>query len=175
MGGHGYLAASVAGAFPALSVAGHLTMSGGFPHGGPTVGPATVHVVEIVPVAEVLTSFAYVGGVQPTETEVLIGPGRATVGWFGSLLHWRRFPIEDGVKPLPVTVNTVPADTPVLGLSVNVPTAADAGSASTSSAAPVTRKRDAAICRTLTRRTRPDGVRGATAVGNHSPGGDALA
>jgi hypothetical protein len=33
-------------------------MSGDAPQGGPTVGPATVHVVEMVPVAEVDTSLA---------------------------------------------------------------------------------------------------------------------
>jgi len=171
------LAASVAGLPPELSVAGHLAMSGGFPHGGPTVGPSTVQDAEIVPVAEVLTSFENDGGEQLTETEVLIGAGSATVGWLGSLLHSRMLPIDEWVKPLPVTVSTVPSATPVVGLSVIVPTtpAAAAGSASTNSAAPVKRKSDAAICRTLTRRSRPDGVRGATAVRNHSPGGDALA
>jgi hypothetical protein len=68
----------------------------------------------------------------------LIGPGRATVGWFGSLLHWRRLPIEVFVNPLPVTVSTVPVATPELGLSVSVPTAADAGNASTTITSPPT-------------------------------------
>ena len=138
------------------------------------MGPATVHVVEIVPVADVETSLAYVGDVHPTEIDVLIGGPSATVGWFGSLLHWRRLPIDPCEKPLPVTVRTVPFVTPVLGLSVSVPTAADAGIASKSNAAPVRRKSDAANWSAFTRRTRPDGVLGVTATGHHRPGGDEL-
>ena len=147
-------------------------MSGAGPHGGPTVGPATVQVVETVPVADVVTSFAYVGDVQPTETDVLIGPGRATVGWFGSLLHWRRLPIEVCEKPLPVTVSTVPWATPVLGLRVSVPTtpAADAGIASTRRVKPATKKSDATICSDRTIRARPDLVARITGTDSHSPG-----
>jgi len=42
VGGHGYFAASVAGAFPALSADGQTSRAGGPPHGGPVVPPTTV-------------------------------------------------------------------------------------------------------------------------------------
>jgi len=144
-------------------------MSGAGPQGGPTVGPRTVHVVEMVPVDEVLTIFEKDGGEQPTEIVVLIGAGRATVGWPGSLLHSRRLPSDPCVKPLPVTVNTVPSDTPVLGLNVRLPTAADAGNAATTRLTPPATSMTAIAWSNFTKRARPKRLSRRRAIVHPSP------
>jgi hypothetical protein len=126
VGGHGKLAASVAGFCPALSVVGHVAMSGGDPQGGPIVPDATVQLVEIDPSAWVDTRWLYDGGVHPTETAVLTGEPSATVGSLGASLHSRMVPIELCANPLPVTDTLCPPVTPVLGLTDIVGDAADA-------------------------------------------------
>jgi len=120
VGGHGYLAESAAGDWPALSVAGHVTMSGAGPHGGPIVPPRTVQAVDSVPVADVDTTWEYDGGEHPTETFELAGAPRATVGWLASLLHSRMVPGEFLVNPLPETWTLCPAVIPVFGVTVAV-------------------------------------------------------
>ncbi len=57
----------------------------------------------------------------------MIGAPRATVGWFASLLHSRRLPIEFGVNPEAVTVTDWPVVTPLDGVIVSVTVAACAG------------------------------------------------
>lgn len=79
VGGHGYLAASVAGAFPPLSVVGHVTRSDA-PHGGPGVGEMMLKVVEMLPSAATVTSPVTEIPLQLTGTDWLTGAGRETVG-----------------------------------------------------------------------------------------------
>lgn len=71
------------------------------------------------PLLSVETS-VYVGAVQPTDTSELTGDPSETVGWFGSLLHSRMFPMELGVNPLPVTETDWPLVKPVSGLALIV-------------------------------------------------------
>jgi len=55
-------------------------------------------------VALVVTRCEYEAAVQLTEIVELTGAGTSTVGCFASELHSRTFPIDEAVKPLPVTV-----------------------------------------------------------------------
>jgi hypothetical protein len=118
VGGHGYRAASAVGLVPALSVAGHVNRAGWGPHGGPTVPWTTLNVVDKVPVALVATSADNEIAVQLTETAVLTGAGRATVGCLASELHSKTFPGDVLVKPLPVIDTGVPLLKPVFGVMV---------------------------------------------------------
>src|SRR5580658_5220394 len=118
VGGHGYSAASAAGALPALSVAGHVAAAGAAPHGGPTVPWTTGNMSEIAPLAVVVTSFESDGAVQLTEMVLLMRPPTLTVGCFASLLHSSTLPIELSVNPLPVRLTMEPLDSPVVGVPV---------------------------------------------------------
>lgn len=73
------MAASVAGAFPALSVAGQDTRFEP-PHGGPGVGETIVNVVESDPPAVVVASPVTLIPLQLTGTLWLMGAGKLTVG-----------------------------------------------------------------------------------------------
>jgi hypothetical protein len=57
--------------------------------------------------------------VHDTGTVWLTGAGRATEGWLGSLLHWRRMPMEFGSYPDPVTAIGVPPFRQVPGFAVS--------------------------------------------------------
>jgi hypothetical protein len=142
VGGHGYSAASAVGLFPATSVAGHVTTAGLGPHGGPTVPWTTVKVVETPPDALVVTIACNDGALQPTAIKELTRPPSITLGCLASVLHSRMFPIEVGVKPLPVMVTEVPLLRPVLGVTVIVPVtpAADADTWLPTIVSPATKK-----------------------------------
>lgn len=79
VGGQGYFAASLAGAFPPLSELGHVTRSDP-PQGGPGVGELMLNVVESVPAELTVTRPAAAIPLQLTGTDWLIGAGKATVG-----------------------------------------------------------------------------------------------
>ncbi len=68
----------------------------------------------------VVTSFDNDGAIQLTEIVELTTPPTLTVGWFGSLLHSRTFPIEFLANPLPVSFTGEPLAKPVVGVPVNV-------------------------------------------------------
>ena len=121
VGGHGYRAASAVGLFPLASVAGHVAAAGAGPQGGPTVPSTTSNVVEIVPVAVVVTSLDNDGALQLTGMAELTTPPTCTLGWPESLLHSRMLPIEVWLKPLPVIVMLCPLVRPVAGVMVMVP------------------------------------------------------
>jgi hypothetical protein len=118
VGGHGYSAASAVGLPPPSSVAGQVSRAGGGPHGGPTVPWTTLNVVDNAPVELVATSADNEIAVQLTDTGLLTGAGRTTLGCLGSELHSRTFPGDPWAKPLPVIVTDSPPVNPVLGVMV---------------------------------------------------------
>lgn len=77
-------------------------------------------VVEIDPSLPTVTSPAAAIPLQLTGTDWLIGAGRATVGWFLSLLHSRTAPVAPFVNPEPVTATFVPPLRQVPGLAVRL-------------------------------------------------------
>lgn len=116
VGGHGYFAASLAGAFPALSVAGHGNRAGEGPQGGPDVGEIMLKVFENVPSAPTVTRLEVDGALQLTGIFSPIEE-KSTVGWLWSLLHSSTAPAPVA-KPTPVTVTLVPPFRHVAGFAV---------------------------------------------------------
>ena len=103
VGGHGNDAASVAGAFPELSVAGH-DANVAPPQGGPVVPSTTLKLAETAPDAEVEVSALPEIPVHETGT-VSVFPTTliVTVGWADVSLHSRMVPVELSSNPEPVT------------------------------------------------------------------------
>jgi len=92
---------------PALSVAGHVTMSGDGPHGGPRVPCTIVKVAENEPSAFDDAMCENDGAVQPSETACPTGCARLTLVWvtpLGASSHSSRVPGELGVRPVAVIV-----------------------------------------------------------------------
>ena len=119
VGGQGYLAASVAGLCPALSVAGQWTRSEP-PQGGPVVPAMMVKLVERVPLEVVVMSPATEIPLHPTGTDWLIGAPKLTVGWPEALLHSRTAPAELESNPDPVRATLEPPFRHVPGFAVRL-------------------------------------------------------